>query len=150
MKASKNPTFIYSEGADPTTISVPQLDIQPYEPMAAVPGAPVGDSLTVQKSGVVPHWPKISQHALSGQGLRVEILTPAAGANVPGFCGPQTALGMVTGIGGAPVLRHIRLPACKSEQPIQPQVLLLKLAKSSRVRLYAAAMAEQESPATTR
>jgi hypothetical protein len=37
-------------------ISVPQLDIHPLVPSAAVPGAPVGDSVIVQNSAVVPHY----------------------------------------------------------------------------------------------
>lgn len=40
-------------GAD-ATISVPQLDIHPLLPAAAVPGAPVADELGVQKSDVIP------------------------------------------------------------------------------------------------
>jgi hypothetical protein len=38
-------------------MSVPQLEIQPFSPEAAVPGAPVADSEMVQNSLVTPHWP---------------------------------------------------------------------------------------------
>lgn len=44
-------------GAAPTTMSVPQLEIQPFSPGAAVPGAPVVDCEMVQNSLVIPHWP---------------------------------------------------------------------------------------------
>lgn len=47
-------------------ISVPQLEMQPFVPAAAVPGAPVVDWVMVQNSEVVPHWPQISQQALRG------------------------------------------------------------------------------------
>lgn len=36
-------------------IAVPQLDIHPLVPSAAVPGAPVGDFVIVQNSAVIPH-----------------------------------------------------------------------------------------------
>lgn len=48
------------------TMSVPQLEIQPFSPGAAVPGAPVLDLEMVQNSLVVPHWPQILQQALRG------------------------------------------------------------------------------------
>lgn len=55
MKPSKYPTLKSALGADPVTISVPQFDMHPLVPPAAVPGAPVGDFDSVQKSEVVPH-----------------------------------------------------------------------------------------------
>jgi hypothetical protein len=45
--------FLYVAGGPLSTILVPQLEIQPLVPGAAVPGAPVPDG--VQKSVVVPH-----------------------------------------------------------------------------------------------
>lgn len=113
-------------GADPTTISVPQLEIQPFSPGADVPGAPVDDCEIVQKSLLIPHWPCLfykrlisyckaqigkqgahTQQALSGQGFRLASVIAGPGCEVPGFCGPQTALEIGAGIGGAPVLRQI-------------------------------------------
>jgi len=47
---------MYSTDADPTMMLVPQLDIHPFVPSAAVPGAPVGDSVIVQNSAVIPHY----------------------------------------------------------------------------------------------
>lgn len=48
---------MYSAGAEPMTMLVPQLEMQPFSPGADVPGAPVGDSDSVQKSLLIPHWP---------------------------------------------------------------------------------------------
>ena len=82
---------------------VPQLEIQPFVPGAAVPGLPV--DVLVQKSGVVPHcncgqsgssycgyscaWrsltcPQTLQQAFRGHGFKVERSVPAAGSAVPG------------------------------------------------------------------
>jgi hypothetical protein len=47
--------FLYVAGGLLSTILVPQFEIQPLVPGAAVPGAPVLDSDSVQKSVVVPH-----------------------------------------------------------------------------------------------
>lgn len=41
----------------PLEISVPQLEMQPFWPGAAVPGAPVVELEGVQNSVVMPHWP---------------------------------------------------------------------------------------------
>jgi hypothetical protein len=49
--------LMYSAGAEPMTMLVPQLEMQPFSPGADVPGAPVGDSDSVQKSLLIPHWP---------------------------------------------------------------------------------------------
>lgn len=38
-------------------MSVPQLEMQPFWPGADVPGAPVSDLDSVQKSALMPHWP---------------------------------------------------------------------------------------------
>jgi hypothetical protein len=55
--------FMNSEGAAASfTIEVPQLEIQPFDPDAAVPGAPVVELDGVQKSGVIPHCPQISHY----------------------------------------------------------------------------------------
>jgi hypothetical protein len=76
----------------PTIIDCPQFEMQRFWPVS------------VQKSGVVPHWPQISQHTFKGQGFRFAkvsrvILLPL-GAVVFGFCGPHIALEMGAGIGG--------------------------------------------------
>jgi hypothetical protein len=65
-KASKYAIAKFSDGALDVTMSVPQFEIQPFSPSAAVPGAPVVELEIVQNSVVVPHWPQISQHALRG------------------------------------------------------------------------------------
>lgn len=67
-----------SEGGCPLlTISVPQLGIHLLVPGPAVPGAPVSDSVTVQKPESMPHWPQILQHiTFSGQGSRRPGLVP--------------------------------------------------------------------------
>jgi hypothetical protein len=155
-------------GADPTTMSVPQLEIQPFWPGADVPGAPVDDCEMVQKSLLIPHWPYLfymgdrlavakrklgrgthTQQALRGQGFRLASVIPGPGWVLPGFCGPQMALVIGAGIGGAPVLRQMFWKACKFEHPCQAQVWVLKLSISALVRLLAAPKAEQLSPATT-
>jgi hypothetical protein len=48
---------INSAGAALLIISVPQFDMQPFWPGAAVPGAPVLEFDGVQNSAVMPHWP---------------------------------------------------------------------------------------------
>lgn len=58
--ASQYPTFMKDFGGVPLlTIDVPQFEMQPAVPGAEVPGAPVVDWLIVQKSGVMPHCPKM-------------------------------------------------------------------------------------------
>jgi hypothetical protein len=66
----------------------------------------------------------MSQQALSGQGLRVEMLVPTGGTGVPGTVGPQMALATGAGIGGVPVLKHI-VPRPIGSHPVQPQVFVL-------------------------
>src|SRR3954468_8490755 len=109
-------------GAEPRTIWVPQLEMQPFVPGAAVPGAPVLE--LVQKSDVVPHWPQTSQHALSRHGLRGEMSTPAAGLVVPGTCGPHTVPATAAGIGGVPVLMQMMVPTQMLLQPFHAHVFL--------------------------
>lgn len=48
-----------------------------------------------------------TQQALRGQGFRLARAIPGPGWEVPGFCGPQAALAIGAGIGGAPVLRQM-------------------------------------------
>jgi hypothetical protein len=50
-----------SAGGSDEITSVPQLEMHPFLPGAAVPGAPDLDSLLVQNSVVLPHWPQMSQ-----------------------------------------------------------------------------------------
>lgn len=97
----------------------------PVGTRATVPGAPVRDFVMVQNSSVMPHWPQISQQAFSGHGLRSARDLPSVGGCVPGTCGPHTAFETGAGMGGVPLLRYILIPACRSSQPIQPQVFLL-------------------------
>ena len=97
----------FALGTVDVTICVPQFEIQPLEPGAAVPGAPVLELDGTQKSFVVPHWPQILQHALSAHVFNVVKSVPAGALVVFGRWGPQTALGTGAGIGGYPVLKHI-------------------------------------------
>lgn len=76
------------EGALLEMIAVPRLEIQPFCPLAAVPGAPVGDSERVQNSVVVPHCPQISQNAFKGHWLSFVRSVPAGVSGVPGTWGP--------------------------------------------------------------
>lgn len=87
---------------------VPQLEMQPFCPGAAVPGAPVEELLGVQYSAVTPHWPQMSQHSFKGQVFR-RLNPPAgfSGCGVPGTCGPHIALEIGAGKGGLPVLRQM-------------------------------------------
>lgn len=94
-------------------------------------------------------WPQISQHALRGQGLSMDMFVPAGGVGVPGTVGPQKALATAAGIGGVPVLRQITIPTNRSSQPFQDQVSALYSVNSSAVMLFAAAMDEQVSPLLT-
>lgn len=71
--------------------------IHPFLPGAEVPGAPVSDLLTTQKSSVIPHWPQILQQTFNGQGLSMLMLVDADGCTVPFFVGPQTAFYGVVG-----------------------------------------------------
>ena len=112
---------------------VPQLEMHPLVPACAVPGAPV--LVLEQNSAVVPHWPQTSQQAFSRHGFKFDRSVPAGGFTVPGTCGPQTAFATGAGMGGVPVLRHMLTPTQRSEHPFQPQVFLLKLSRSSAVRL---------------
>lgn len=52
---SKYPTRLHSDGGSVFTISVPQLEMHPFVPGLAVPGAPVSMGDSVQKSLDVPH-----------------------------------------------------------------------------------------------
>ena len=65
-------------------------------------------------------WPQTSQQAFNGQGFRVAMLVPAAGAVVPGFWGPQTAPVTGAGIGAVPELRQILVPIQRLVHPFQP------------------------------
>jgi hypothetical protein len=65
--------------------------MHPLLPGAAVPGAPVAAWLGVQKSDVIPHWPKMSQHALMGHGFNAAHEAEEAGYTVLLTCGPHTA-----------------------------------------------------------
>lgn len=68
--------------------------IHPFFPGADVPGAPVSDLLTAQKSSVKPHWPQTLQQTFNGQGFSVLIFAGAVigfGRMVPFFVGPQIA-----------------------------------------------------------
>jgi hypothetical protein len=129
-------------------MSVPQLEMHPFFPGAEVPGGPRDDFM--QKSDVVPHWPQTLQQALSGHGLRSAMLTPEAGFVVPGFCGPQTAFWIGAGIGGAPELRHMLMPAYSKVQPDHPHVPWFRLSSSFTVSPFAAAILSHQSPALTR
>ncbi len=46
-------------------MSVPQLEMQPFSPGADVPGAPVSDLDSVQKSSLIPHWPYLFYRRVS-------------------------------------------------------------------------------------
>jgi hypothetical protein len=96
-----------SLGASDVIMSVPQLEIHPFSPGAAVPGAPVDELEGLQKSPVVPHWPQILQHAFNGHWFKVLKSVLGGALTVSFTCGPQTAFGTLAGIGGYPVLRQI-------------------------------------------
>ena len=72
-----------SLGGSDVRISSPQLEMQPFSPGAAVPGAPVLEFDGLQKSPVVPHWPQMLQHALSGHSFSVLKSTSGGGGVVP-------------------------------------------------------------------
>lgn len=82
-------------GEAETLIWVPQLEMQPFCPAAAVPGAPVVEVDGVQNSVVVPHWPQMSQHALSGHSFNKVRFVPGGAIAVLLTWGPQTAFGTV-------------------------------------------------------
>ena len=77
----------------------------------------------------------------------VDMLVPSVGAMVPGIWGPQRAPDIGGGKGAVPLLKQILLPRPRGLQPVQPQVLVLKLSISSIVRPYVPARPEQVSPA---
>lgn len=141
-----------------------------------VPGAPVFDFVTSQKSLARPHWPQWLQQTLRGQGLRLaSAIDWLAGRWVPGTVGPQTAFyigngqllrfsndgeagrdrgrptGTGAGIGAVPSLRQILTPGQKSValHPFQPQVFWLNLEKSASVSWWRTATASQESSGWT-
>lgn len=116
------------------TISVLQLEMHPFEPGAAVPGALVSAHDGVQKSEVVPHCPQMLQQELSGHGLREANSVFPDGGSVPGTCGPQTVFTTAAGIGGFPVMRQIFWPIYRRRQPIHPQVCLLRVSISAGAR----------------
>ena len=60
------------------------LHIQPLVPGAAVPGAPVSDSDSTQKSAVVSHCPQMLQQTFKGHGLSKARSMPVVGLLVPG------------------------------------------------------------------
>jgi hypothetical protein len=113
LKASKYPSARNSSGpSESLVIAIPQFEIHPPVPDAAVPGLPVVDSVSVQNSGVIPHSPQTSQHALRGQGFNpAQKAYSVPFAVVPGICGPHTAFSTADGNGGSPVLRQMFSPA---------------------------------------
>src|SRR5688572_20171370 len=139
-----------SGGSSLLTISVPQLEMQELVPLAPVPGAPVGDSVTVQKRSSIPHCPQTLQQTLRGQGFISSNSVPSSGLSVPGFWGPQMALSIIAGIGGSPSLRQIFCWDWRRSHPIQPHVFLLNSSISSSVMLLALANLEQDSSFCTR
>jgi hypothetical protein len=77
--------FLKSKGLlVPEGTLMPQFEMQPFSPGAEVPGAPVVDFETVQKSLVIPHWPQMLQHAFSLHGFKSANLVPLVGFAVPG------------------------------------------------------------------
>lgn len=123
---------------------VPQLETHPFWPFGAVP--PVGPVTFVQYSGVMPHWPQISQQELRGHRLRAASAVPLVGIVVQGTVGPRCALETGTGIGGSPLLKQMWLSVWRLSHPNQPQVFLsLKSLMSDALSPLAAAMEEHVS-----
>jgi hypothetical protein len=67
----------------------------------------------------------MSQQAFNGHSFNVLRFVPCGAIGVLFIWGPQTALAIVVGMGGQPVLKQMFMFASKSSQPIQPHVSLL-------------------------
>ena len=67
--------------------------LHPFLPGAEVPGAPVSDLETTQKSSVVPHWPQMLQQTFSGHGLSEVKFVPCGGRTVSGIFYRYVSLG---------------------------------------------------------
>ncbi|KAH7160542.1 hypothetical protein B0J13DRAFT_128799 [Dactylonectria estremocensis] len=139
LKPSKYTSFLNCAGGELLMMSVPQLEIHPFEMGTRLPAG-------VQKSTVVLQWPQKLQHDLSGHELRLASLTPEAGLDVPGFVGPHLALAMGAGIGVVPLLRHILRPDCRLLHPSHPQVFLFHASRLAVVMAFAAAILAHQSP----